>query len=78
MTLLTPSSVVVVLSLFMLSGYGNETQTAQTQETTTMTDQGDRQADEEAIRAALARYEQALNDSDTDAVMSLYTADGVL
>jgi uncharacterized protein (TIGR02246 family) len=68
---------VVALSLFMLSGCGNETRTARTQETTTMTDQDDRQVDEAAIRAALARYEQALNASDTDAVLSLYAADGV-
>lgn len=77
MTLIRPSTAVVVLSLFILGGCGNETQTTQTQETTTMTDQNNHQADEEAIHAVLARYEQALNDSDTDAVMSLYTDDGV-
>ncbi len=33
--------------------------------------------DEEAVSAALARYQDALNRSDTDAVMKLYTPDGV-
>lgn len=42
-----------------------------------MTEQKNHQADEEAIRAVLGRYEQALNDSDTEAVMTLYTDDGV-
>ena len=41
-----------------------------------MTEQSNK-ADEEAIRAVLGRYEQALNDSDTDTVMTLYTDDGV-
>ncbi len=31
----------------------------------------------EAINALFGRYAKALNDSDTDAVMELYTADGV-
>ncbi|MGA7312898.1 MAG: SgcJ/EcaC family oxidoreductase [Silvibacterium sp.] len=34
-------------------------------------------ADEEAVAAVLASYEEALNQSDTDAVMQLYAADGV-
>ena len=34
-------------------------------------------ADKAAIREVLARYESALNASDTDAVMQLYTEDGV-
>ncbi len=42
-----------------------------------MTEETNHQADEEAIRAILRRYEQALNDSDTDTVMTLYTDDGV-
>lgn len=33
--------------------------------------------DEEAVSAALAHYQDALNRSDTDAVMKLYTPDGV-
>ena len=41
-----------------------------------MTEQGN-QADDKAIRALLARYEQALNRSDTEAVIALYTDDGV-
>ncbi len=36
-----------------------------------------RQTDERAIRAVLARYEQALNGSDTETVMALYADDGV-
>src|SRR6266851_7479205 len=32
---------------------------------------------EEAVAAVLAKYEAALNSSDTEAVMSLYTEDGV-
>ena len=42
-----------------------------------MTEQNNHQADEKAIRALLGRYEQALNDGDTDTVMTLYTDDGV-
>ena len=42
-----------------------------------MTEQSNHEADEKAIRAVLARYEQALNDSNTDTVMTLYTDDGV-
>ena len=34
-------------------------------------------ADEKAIAAVLAKYQDALNQSNTDAVMKLYTADGV-
>jgi uncharacterized protein (TIGR02246 family) len=34
-------------------------------------------ADEKAIGAVLAKYQDALNQSDTDAVMKLYAADGV-
>jgi uncharacterized protein (TIGR02246 family) len=34
-------------------------------------------ADEKAIAAVLAKYEDALNQSNTDAVMKLYAADGV-
>ncbi|MEM9555697.1 MAG: SgcJ/EcaC family oxidoreductase [Acidobacteriota bacterium] len=34
-------------------------------------------ADEAAIREVLSRYESALNASDADAVMQLYTEDGV-
>jgi uncharacterized protein (TIGR02246 family) len=33
--------------------------------------------DEKAVAAVLARYEKALNESDTDAVMKLYASDGV-
>lgn len=33
--------------------------------------------DEEAVSAALTRYQDALNRSDTDAVMKLYATDGV-
>lgn len=33
--------------------------------------------DENAVAAVLARYEKALNESDTDAVMNLYASDGV-
>jgi uncharacterized protein (TIGR02246 family) len=34
-------------------------------------------ADEKAIAAALAKYQDALNQSSTDAVMKLYASDGV-
>ena len=34
-------------------------------------------ADEKAIAAVLAKYQDALNQSGTDAVMKLYTTDGV-
>jgi uncharacterized protein (TIGR02246 family) len=34
-------------------------------------------SDENAVAAVLARYEKALNESDTDAVMKLYASDGV-
>ena len=34
-------------------------------------------ANEEAIAAVLAKYQDALNQSDSEAVMKLYTADGV-
>lgn len=34
-------------------------------------------ADEKAIGAVLAKYQDALNQSNTDAVMKLYSADGV-
>ncbi len=34
-------------------------------------------AEEQAVAAVLASYEKALNESDTDAVMKLYAADGV-
>jgi uncharacterized protein (TIGR02246 family) len=34
-------------------------------------------ADEKAIAAVLAKYQDALNQSNTDAVMKLYAADGV-
>lgn len=37
----------------------------------------DQATDESAIRDILTRYERALNTSDTGAVMSLYTEDGV-
>jgi len=33
--------------------------------------------DENAVAAVLARYEKALNESDSDAVMKLYASDGV-
>jgi uncharacterized protein (TIGR02246 family) len=33
--------------------------------------------DEQAVAAVLTRYQRALNQSDTDAVMELYTTDGV-
>lgn len=42
-----------------------------------MMSQQNKQADESAIRAVLGRYEQALNGSDTEAVMALYAEDGV-
>ena|SRR3984893_4144727 len=34
-------------------------------------------SDEKAVAQVLARYEKALNESDTDAVMKLYASDGV-
>ena len=34
-------------------------------------------SDEKAVAAVLARYEKALNESDTEAVMKLYASDGV-
>ena len=34
-------------------------------------------ANEEAVTAVLAKYQDALNQSDTDAVMKLYASDGV-
>ena len=34
-------------------------------------------ADEQAVAAVLGRYQDALNQSDTDAVMTLYAPDGV-
>jgi uncharacterized protein (TIGR02246 family) len=34
-------------------------------------------ADEQAVAAVLAKYQDALNQSDTDAVMKLYASDGV-
>jgi hypothetical protein len=34
-------------------------------------------SDEKAVASVLARYEKALNESDTDAVMKLYASDGV-
>ena len=34
-------------------------------------------ANEKAVAAVLAKYQDALNQSDTDAVMTLYAADGV-
>ncbi len=34
-------------------------------------------ADEQAVAAVLAKYQNALNQSDTDAVMKLYASDGV-
>src|SRR5712664_593015 len=34
-------------------------------------------ADEQAIAAVLAKYQDALNQSDTNAVMNLYASDGV-
>ncbi len=34
-------------------------------------------ANERAVAAVLAKYQEALNQSDTDAVMKLYAADGV-
>jgi uncharacterized protein (TIGR02246 family) len=34
-------------------------------------------ADEKAVAAVLAKYQDALNQSDTDAVMKLYASDGV-
>src|SRR5260370_17494516 len=34
-------------------------------------------ANEEAVAAALAKYQDALNQSNTDAVMKLYASDGV-
>jgi uncharacterized protein (TIGR02246 family) len=34
-------------------------------------------SDEKAVAAVLARYEKALNESDTGAVMKLYASDGV-
>ena len=34
-------------------------------------------ANEKAVAAVLAKYQEALNQSDTDAVMKLYAADGV-
>ncbi len=36
-----------------------------------------RHDEEQAVTALLQRYERALNEADTDAVMQLYTADGV-
>ncbi len=76
MKLIKPCTSIIALSLLMLGGCGSS-QTTQTKEKTTMTERSNHQADEKAIRAVLARYEQALNASDTDAVMTLYAEDGV-
>ena len=70
-----PHALVVALSLLLLGGC-DSAHTTRNQEKTIMTEQGT-QADDKAIRALLARYEQALNTSNTDAVMALYTDDGV-
>ena len=70
-----PHGLVVALSLLLLGGC-DSAHTTRNQEKTIMTEQGN-QADDKAIRALLARYEQALNTSNTEAVMALYTDDGV-
>ncbi len=74
-----PFTWALALSLFLLGGCGSS-QTTQMQEKaqdkTMMTEQGNH-ADDKAIRTVLAGYEKALNSSDTDAVMNLYTEDGV-
>jgi uncharacterized protein (TIGR02246 family) len=70
-----PPTLIVALSLLLLGGCGSA-QTTHIQEKTGMTEQST-QADDKAIRALLARYELALNSSDTEAVMALYTDDGV-
>lgn len=75
MNYIKPSTSAIALSLFLLGGCGSS-QTTQMQEKTIMTEQSN-QADDKAIRAVLARYERALNSSDTEAVMTLYTDDGV-
>jgi uncharacterized protein (TIGR02246 family) len=70
-----PSTLVVALSLVLLGGCGSA-QTPHTHEGPIMTEQSN-QADDKAIRALLASYEQALNSSDAAAVLALYTDDGV-
>ena len=69
MNYIKPSTSAIALSLFLLGGCGSS-QTTQMQEKTIMTEQSN-QADDKAIRAVLARYERALNSSDTEAVMTL-------
>ena len=65
----------LAVSLLVLGGCANA-HARSTKDNPTMTDPTN-PADDAAIRAALTRYETALNTSDTDAVMKLYTDDGV-
>lgn len=67
---------MLALGALLLAGCGNPSQDTTTEETSAMSEH-DRAADKAAIHEVLARYESALNASDTDAVMQLYTEDGV-
>ena len=67
---------MLALGALLLAGCGNESQNTTTEKASAMSEQ-DQAADKAAIREVLARYESALNASDTDAVMQLYTEDGV-
>ena len=63
---------MLALGALLLVGCVNESQNTKTEEASAMSEQ-----DKAAVREVLARYESALNASDTDAVMQLYTEDGV-
>lgn len=67
----------LALGLALLGLWGGCSSSQATQKETTMMTEQNKQADETAIRALLSRYEQALNNSDTEAVMALYAEDGV-
>ena len=63
---------MLALGALLLVGCVNESQNMTTEEASAMSEQ-----DKAAVREVLARYESALNASDTDAVMQLYAEDGV-
>jgi uncharacterized protein (TIGR02246 family) len=65
-----------MLALSVLPLGCGSAQSTQMQDKTIMT-QASTQTDDNAIRAVLTRYEEALNASDTNAVMALYADHGV-
>jgi uncharacterized protein (TIGR02246 family) len=66
---MTKPSCLLIVGLLLLVPFGAPAQEKSAQ--------AGKQATEDAVRAVLGRYQDALNASDTNAVMKLYAEDGI-